>query len=211
MATHKHKPKKARKGKGRKSSRRGKKKGLSGVSPAPKMSTSGALKETGKTTGGLLLGLLTSAVAGYGLDKIGPIQAKDTDGKVVSFFKKAIKPVVLIGLGVTGSIVGRKKGIKFLSSFGDGFAVGGAFSGFKAIVGTKTNMFSGLGSSEDVLSKVANYYQENMEELKKNMIESGAVVKLGEAENNMSGNQEEMNGGRRPGSEMRVEESTTFI
>lgn len=183
MATKKHKPKKARKSrKGHKTSRKGKrgKKGLSGTSTAAKaMSYKNALKETGKTAGGTLLGLLGSAALGFGIDKIGFIQVKETDGKVMAAVKKSIKPLSLILVGGVGSTVSRAHGAKFFAAVADGLIIGGAFSGVKAIVGSKTNLFNGLGATdEQLLSNTAKYYQENLDTMKQVLDQNKEILKL---------------------------------
>lgn len=211
MATKKHKPKKAHKSrKGhRKGSRKGSRKGLSGTSTASKAnSMKQALAETGKSTGIGLLGFLASAVAGWGIDKIGFLQSKETDGKVATIFKKAAKPTVLILVGGTGAVIGRKKGIKFLATFSDGFTIGGGYSAAKAIVGSKTNIFNGLGSTDaEVLNKVANYYQENLNNLNEVMKENKMIQKLGMEQENMNG----MGSPAFPATDLKLETSGTFI
>jgi len=137
------------------------------------------MAETGKQAGGTLLGLLGSSLIATGIDKIPFMAVKETDGKVVSILKKAAKPVLLIGAGGTVSVMGRKHGKKFVASIGDGIAVGGGFSAIKAIAGSKTTIFNGLGSSEtEVLSATANYYQENLQALENAMKENAKLIEL---------------------------------
>lgn len=190
MPTKKHKPKKARKGprKGRRSRRR---KGLSGTSTAAKMSTKQAFVETGKSTGVGLLGFLASSLAGYGINKISFIQPKETDGKFATIAKKAAKSITLLAVGGTISVIGRKKGSKMIATFGDGFVIGGAFSAVKDLTAGKTQIFSGLGSSNSEMNAaLANYYQESIESLKNSLREAGNMKQISGL-----GDNQEMNGG----------------
>lgn len=181
MSTKKNKPKKARKGKGSKKGSRRSKKGLSGTSSnaAKAMNMKQALVETGKQGGGTALGLLTSAAIGYGLDKIPFMQPKEGDGKMATVLKKAAKPVLILAIGTTTSVIARKKGSKFAAAIGDGVIAGGVFSTVKAVVGSKTQIFNGLGAAGDENSAAAaNYYKENLDALEKVMKENGKVVEL---------------------------------
>ena len=164
-----HTPKKSHKRKGRK----GKKRGLGSTSGRAKGMVAG-LKETGIVLGGNLGGLVLGALITKGIDKVPFLASSPEDGKVKAILKKAVKPVVLIGLGTTVRHFSYKagKGATFVKGIGDGLNVIGLFTGAKAIF-SKSEMFNGLmggiglgdaGASKD---QIAEYYRENADALKK--------------------------------------------
>lgn len=176
-----HKPKKA--GSGKKTHKKGhrkgkgKRKGLSGPNAGRAKSLGEAFAETGKQAGGTALGVVVSAVVGYGIDQIGFMQPKEGENKVLSIVKKAVKPTVLIGGGLALGTFARSKGAKmnFVAAISDGITAGGAYSGIKAIVGDKTKIFSGLGNAG---ADNTQYYTENLKEFAKILKENGTAVEL---------------------------------
>jgi len=170
-----HTPKKGSK---RKSS---KKRGLgttkSGASNRAKGLVSG-LVDSGKTLAGHTAGFLGGAMIAKAIDKV-PFLAENTaDSTVVGYLKKAVKPVILIGLGTTARVIGVKKNQSFVKAIGEGLNVSGAFSAVKSF--SKSEIFAGLGSADDNVgaAQQAEYFRENMEALEEIAKENKAQLNL---------------------------------
>lgn len=208
-----HKPKKTGT-KGKKSSKGRGKKGLHGTNTAKKaMSLKAAAVETGKQAAAVGLGLLISAVGGHALDKITALQPNAADGKMKAILKQAVKPTVLTLTGLGAGTLGRSKGMKFVANIGDGITAGGLFSGVKTIAGGKTQLFNGLGDASELnTTQQANYYQENLDLLAKNLEENGKVLALkglaNAPEENMDGLAEKV---IIPGSNINYKNSNSII
>ncbi len=189
MKKHKsHTPKKSHKRK----SRKGKKHGLGTTSGRAKGLVAG-LKETGIVLGGNLGGLVLGALITKGIDKVPFLASSPEDGKVKAILKKAVKPVVLIGLGTTVRHFSHKagKGATFVKGIGDGLNVIGLFSGAKAIF-SKSEMFTGLlsgiglGAAPVNQDQIAEYYRETADALKEiakeNAMSGNELEELGEVD-----------------------------
>lgn len=150
------------------------------------------LVDTGKTFAGHVGGFLGGALIAKGMDKIPFLAENSTDGKIVAIAKKLTKPVVLLGVGSTARILGKRKNMTFVKSLGEGLNVSAAYSGIKAF--SKSEIFSGLGDAGDtskLAQQQAEYYRENLEALKQVAEENKAQLKLDnpgdESEEGMNG------------------------
>ena len=112
---------------------------------------------------GIFLGYTGGAFVGRMLDKIEAIRPDET--KTGFQVKSLIKPLVLIGGGITISAIAGKKsgtGAMFIKNIGYGVTVSGGVALVKGVI--KKDLFSGLGNTPPVNAK---YLSETKELLKK--------------------------------------------
>jgi hypothetical protein len=145
------------------------------------------LVDSGKTLAGHVGGFLGGAFIAKAIDKVPFLAENAADSTMVGYLKKAVKPVVLVGLGTTTRIIGVKKELSFVKALGEGLNVSGAFSAVKTF--SKSEIFAGLGSEDESVgdAKQAEYFRENTEALKQIAQENAAGLNLGETTENIDG------------------------
>ena len=174
--THKTKGSKTRKhGKKRHSKR-----GLAGLGV---VKAAGAVAKDAMNPLGILLGYTGGAFVGRMLDKIEAIRPDET--KTGFQAKALIKPLALIAVGTTISVIAGKKagtGAAFVKNVGFGVTVSGGVALVKGVI--KKDLFTGLGASAPVDAK---YLTETKDLLKKLIEDNSKDLNLPAPTGDMSG------------------------
>lgn len=142
------------------------------------------LVDSGKTLAGHVGGFLGGAFIAKAIDKVPFLAENAADSKVVGYLKKAVKPVVLIGLGTTARIIGKKKNTAIVVAIGEGLNVSGAYSAVKTF--SKSEIFGGLGSVNELgAAQQAEYFRENLDALNEVAKENAAQLNLANVDETM--------------------------
>lgn len=142
------------------------------------------LVDSGKTLAGHVGGFLGGALIAKGMDKLPFLAENSADSKVIGYLKKAAKPAVLLTLGTTARVIGKKKSISIAVAVGEGLNVSGAYAGIKSF--SKSEIFNGLGSANETSNaKEADYFRENLDALKEVAKENAAQLNLANVDESM--------------------------